>query len=317
MGFPQSSHAWADIRRPQPWGCCDRCGFRYMRNRINWQFDWRGNQMQNLRILVDHRCMDEPNPQLRPIIVGPDPYPVRDPRPGFAAYQQGQQPPVQTPLEIITDDEGIGNSVFPPLPPNFGLFNPGTGPLGVSSPNYWPTNTVGMDHPGLASYGLAPGDLFSLGGFANVIPGNTPDPLAPLVFFGQINSFEFLLLGGKNLPFADPAIPNALWNNNGVVYISVVSGQGLTNNGGFLVLNDATVGFQEGSAGLPPGTFYSNGLFVSITPGGSFPPGLPPYVWPQVSTNSLLFLGAGPVIDSPAVPGSGQLFLNGGFVCVA
>jgi hypothetical protein len=84
---------------------------------LRWQFDWRGNAMQNLRILVDHRCEDEPQPQLRPILIGPDPYPVRDPRPGFASSQQGPipAPPLFPPLpqfevnaqgEQITDDQG-------------------------------------------------------------------------------------------------------------------------------------------------------------------------------------------------------------------
>lgn len=120
MGLQQSSRAYADLRQPRPWGICDRCGFRYFRADLRWQFDYRGNQLQNLRILVDHRCEDEPQPQLRPILIGPDPYPVQDPRPGFAASQMGGLPP---PLvfpgppgsnpyettdqgEIITDDQG-------------------------------------------------------------------------------------------------------------------------------------------------------------------------------------------------------------------
>jgi hypothetical protein len=103
MGFPQSSRAYADMRKPEPWGTCDRCGFRYMHKNLRWQFDWRGNQLQNLRILVDHRCEDVPQEQLRPIIIGPDPYPVQDPRPGWAASQMGPQPPIETPLEIVED----------------------------------------------------------------------------------------------------------------------------------------------------------------------------------------------------------------------
>lgn len=167
MGFPQSSHAYADMRRPEPWFCCDRCGFRYNYSRARWQWDWRGNSIQNLRILVDHRCEDVPNSQLRPVLIGPDPYPVRDPRPGFAQSQMGPQPPVQTPLEIITDGEGLGPG---PLPPLFGLINDG-GVLQVSSPNNWPTSPVG----------LAPGDLWSLGGVAYMVTNTRPNPAAPPV----------------------------------------------------------------------------------------------------------------------------------------
>jgi hypothetical protein len=125
--------------------------------------------------------------------------------------------------DVIDDDEGnpiriIGPLVDPFL--SFGLANDGTGPLRVTSPNYWPTNTVGLDHPGLASYGLAPGDLYSLNGLAYVVPGNIPDPSAPLVFFGKINQRMLLLLGGKILPLSYPGVLNVLWNNNGVVWIS-------------------------------------------------------------------------------------------------
>ena len=282
-----------------------------MHSELRFQFDWRGNAMQNLRILVCRRCEDVPQPQLRPIIVGPDPYPVRDPRPGFAAYQQGQQPPVQTPLEIITDDEGIGNSVFPPLPPNFGLFNNG-GILGVSSPNYWPTNTVGMDHPGLASYGLAPGDLWSLRGVANVIPGNTPDPSAPLVFFGQINSFQLLQIGGKNLPLSDPGVLNALWNNHGVVWISGLSG--LYDDGGVLALSDAT-GWPTNSSGTP-GSLWSNGEVASVVPGGA-PVAAPPVIFGFITSAGLLAMGGlGLPVTQPAT-GSLQLWNSGGEIWIA
>lgn len=88
MSFPQSSRAYASWRYPQAWGICDRCGFRYLRNKLNWQYDWRGNRLQNLYLAVDHRCLDEPQPNgRRPIIIGPDPVPVANPRPGWYATQ--------------------------------------------------------------------------------------------------------------------------------------------------------------------------------------------------------------------------------------
>lgn len=103
MAFPQSSHAFADMGKPEAFAFCDRCGFRYNRSQLVWQMDWRGNAIANLRILVCTRtCDDIPQPQLRPIIVGPDPVPVKDPRPGFQATQQGYTP-VFTPLELVSD----------------------------------------------------------------------------------------------------------------------------------------------------------------------------------------------------------------------
>lgn len=195
MSFPQSSHAWADMRRPQPWGCCDRCGFRYMHSALRFQFDWRGNAIQNLRILVDHRCEDEPQPQLRPILIGPDPYPVRDPRPGFASQQEAN-PPVPP---------------IPSPPGPTGLFNDG-GVLQVTDISRWPASSVG----------LLPGDLWTAdGGIAYVFPGSIPNPLAPPVFYGQIGALGLLGLGGENLPQIDPVRSLQIWNQDGFLCVSL------------------------------------------------------------------------------------------------
>ena len=103
MAFPQSRYAVADMEKPEAWGFCDRCGFRYLRKDLVWQFDYRGLSLANLRIPVCTRtCDDIPQPQLKPIIVGPDPIPVKDPRPGFQATQQGYTP-VFSPLELVSD----------------------------------------------------------------------------------------------------------------------------------------------------------------------------------------------------------------------
>lgn len=103
MAFPQSSRAWADMRHPEPWGICDRCGFRYLRSVLRWQYDWRGNQLQNLRLLVCAPCEDVPNEQQRPIIIGPDPVPVRDPRPDHYATQALGGPEITANLEPILE----------------------------------------------------------------------------------------------------------------------------------------------------------------------------------------------------------------------
>ena len=112
MAFPQSKFAYADIARPQAWGCCDRCGFRYLRSELVWQYDFRGRSLANLRILVCRRtCLDAPQPQLKTIVVGPDPIPVRDPRPGFAASQMGPTPTFSV-LELLDDGVASGSQDF-------------------------------------------------------------------------------------------------------------------------------------------------------------------------------------------------------------
>ena len=100
MAFPQSKYAYADIAKPSPWFCCDRCGFRKMKNDAAFQWDFRGLALKNLRLLVCPVCLDNPQPQLKPIIIGPDPIPVKDPRPGFAATQMG----VTVPLDLIDEE---------------------------------------------------------------------------------------------------------------------------------------------------------------------------------------------------------------------
>lgn len=78
--------------------------------------------------------------------------------------------------------------------------------------------------------GLPPGALWSNAGSATgpgaqgvvtVVPGITPDPTAPAVYFGQITSSELLALGGGNLPLTPgPTGSKQLWNNNSFVGIS-------------------------------------------------------------------------------------------------
>lgn len=92
MPLPLSRYLNVDPRRPRASAFCDRCGFRYNHYKLNWQFDYRGFQLQNLWILVCPRCDDRPQPQYQPVIIGPDPVPVKDPRPGWRGQQEGQAP---------------------------------------------------------------------------------------------------------------------------------------------------------------------------------------------------------------------------------
>ena len=85
----QSSHAYASLSRPEPWGFCDRCGFRKLLCDMPPQYDWRGNVLSdtNLRVCRD-TCYDQPQPNgQRPITFRPDPAPVINARPGYIATQ--------------------------------------------------------------------------------------------------------------------------------------------------------------------------------------------------------------------------------------
>lgn len=47
---------------------------------LRFQYDWRGASLQNLKLLVCNSCYDEPQAQLRAIVVPADPVPVTNPR---------------------------------------------------------------------------------------------------------------------------------------------------------------------------------------------------------------------------------------------
>lgn len=72
----QAGRARTNSRSPEAHAICDRCGFRYNFVSLQWQYDWRGSALQNLRILVCQPCMDTPQEQLRAIVVPADPTPI-------------------------------------------------------------------------------------------------------------------------------------------------------------------------------------------------------------------------------------------------
>jgi hypothetical protein len=303
VGFPQSRFAYASIDKPTPWFVCDRCGFRKMKSESAWQFDYRGLQLQNLRVLVCQICLDKPQPQLKPIIIGPDPVPVKDPRPGFAATQMGVTYPVNV-LELVDGD------LFPGPAPPFGLYNNG-GVLALT-PNgaaNWPDADPGI--PGkLWSNFFVVTASFPLKTVAN------PQP----IYWNVINS-NTLLAGGANvIRTTQPAAgSNEIWINvamGGEVWVALPAFGVFSNDGGVLVLLPPG-GYPTAPDGLPPGSVWSNGLAVSIIPGILPNPSAPPLFFGSVQPIDLLQLGGGNLPLSPPTPGSLQLWNNGGLACVA
>ena len=76
----RSGRARTSSRNPQAFAVCDRCGIWYNHVNLRWQYDWRGASLQNLRLLVCNSCYDEPQSQLRAIVVPADPVPIVNPR---------------------------------------------------------------------------------------------------------------------------------------------------------------------------------------------------------------------------------------------
>lgn len=73
--------ARVDPSHPQAAARCDRCQSIYNRVDLSWQYDFRGKELRNIRLLVCRDCTDKPFQHWKPIVTGPDPIPILDPRP--------------------------------------------------------------------------------------------------------------------------------------------------------------------------------------------------------------------------------------------
>lgn len=99
-----------DPSRPEPPGICDACGAKWPLDQLLWQYDYAGQNLVNLRLRHCPRCLDEPQPQKRPpIIIGPDPVPVRDPRPPHYVSQAAGSGP-QLPTKLGPSGGGAGRA---------------------------------------------------------------------------------------------------------------------------------------------------------------------------------------------------------------
>ena len=76
----KAGRAVANARNPRAFAVCDRCGLWTNHHKLSFQWDWAGAGMVNKQILVCPRCLDNPQPQLKAIILPADPVPVRNPR---------------------------------------------------------------------------------------------------------------------------------------------------------------------------------------------------------------------------------------------
>jgi len=87
MGYAsRSGRARTSAKDPRAFAVCDRCGMWYNHHRLQWQYDWAGASLINKRILVCNTCYDQPQNQLRAIVVPADPTPIITPRTEPYAY---------------------------------------------------------------------------------------------------------------------------------------------------------------------------------------------------------------------------------------
>lgn len=88
MSYRPHGRALVDPSDPRAFGRCDRCAFWYNLRDLDWQMQWQGTQIINTGSLVCERCMDDLQPQLRAIILPPDPLPVMNARPEPFSYDE-------------------------------------------------------------------------------------------------------------------------------------------------------------------------------------------------------------------------------------
>lgn len=111
MSWRYHGRASVDPTSPQAFGVCDRCAFLYNLNDLQWQFQFNGTGLINLRLLVCDRCLDVPQPQLLSPVLPPDPMPVFNARPepyqldevDYLATQDGNPIETQSDEIIVTN----------------------------------------------------------------------------------------------------------------------------------------------------------------------------------------------------------------------
>lgn len=107
MPVPHSPYAPLNPDKPEPTGICDRCAFLWPLKRLNEQREWRGASLKGIGLLVCPTCMDKPQQNgFRTIVIGPDPKPLRNPRPA-AALPVREQFVLDDPERDLLDDEDL------------------------------------------------------------------------------------------------------------------------------------------------------------------------------------------------------------------
>lgn len=104
MTLPHNRKCPVDMMHPRPVGVCDRTGFLVYLDDMDWQYQYTGKALTNLRILVAQEYLDKPAEFLQPAILGPEPAPILNARPTSYGTQNlgGTNPP--TVSQILPDE---------------------------------------------------------------------------------------------------------------------------------------------------------------------------------------------------------------------
>lgn len=127
MSWRPHGRAEVDADDPRAFAVCDRCGFWLNHHKLRWQWQWVGPQLANLRLLVCDKCLDEPQEQLRTILIPPDPEPIWNARPenftqsrfGVLTTQDDEPLITSTPVGVPGDNLTLSppyETTRPPFP---------------------------------------------------------------------------------------------------------------------------------------------------------------------------------------------------------
>jgi hypothetical protein len=98
---------YVDSNNPDSWGRCDKTGLPVMYSKLRPQMEYRGNVLSWTGLMVNQKELDEPNPQLIPPKLKPDPVPLRNPR----YFPLPAQPGIPTNLRKIEPESSTSVTV--------------------------------------------------------------------------------------------------------------------------------------------------------------------------------------------------------------
>ena len=108
----QHGRASVSVQRPAAFAVCDRCGFLYNHQALQWQHQWVGVSLKNLYRLVCQSCLDRPQEQLRTIVLPPDPVPIMNARPeNYVAANNPMSGLGMSPITPARDYWQYGNQI--------------------------------------------------------------------------------------------------------------------------------------------------------------------------------------------------------------
>jgi hypothetical protein len=104
MAFRPHDRVEVDTSDPRAAARCGRCYCWINHHKLQWQMRWSGMNLVNTGLLVCPRCLDDPNPQERALVLPPDPIPIRNPRLS-SPTAPGHMIVVQDPYHIEFEDD--------------------------------------------------------------------------------------------------------------------------------------------------------------------------------------------------------------------